>query len=117
MDSVIGELIKFGLQGVVVAVVLLAGRALGPALGAMLPEWLSSRSKREDRLVKALEASTRAMVEVVATLQGLRREIEQVRAESGELRVDVAYIAQELDLPRRRRAGVARARAEEATGG
>ena len=100
---VVDELLKYGTPGVVAYCLFLVGRGLAPAVQAYLPTWVSARQKREDRLVLALEASTRAMVEVVATLQGLRAEIEHVRAEAGELRIDVAYIAQELDLPRRRR--------------
>ena len=97
------ELQKYGMPGLVTYCLLLGGKAVSPVVSAYLPGWISAREKREDRLVLALEASTRAMVEVAATLHGLRMELAEVRQESGELRMDVAYIAQELELPRRRR--------------
>ena len=97
------ELLQYGVPGLVAYCLLLGGKAVSPVVSAYLPGWVSAREKREDRLVLALEASTRAMVEVAATLYGLRAELAEVRQESGELRIDVAYIAQELDLPRRRR--------------
>ena len=97
------ELLRYGMPGLVAYCLLLGGKAVSPVLSGYLPGWMSAREKREDRLVLALEASTRAMVEVVATLQGLRAEIAEVRQEAGELRIDVAYIAQEPEMPRRKR--------------
>ena len=94
---------RYGVPELVPYCLLVGGKAVSSVLSAYVPGWMSAREKREDRLVLALEASTRAMVEVVATLQGLRAEIAEVRQEAGELRIDVAYIAQELEMPRRRR--------------
>ena len=96
-------MLQYGMPGVVAYCLLLGGKAVSPVLSVYVPGWVSAREQRENRLVLALEASTRAMVEVVATLQGLRAEIAEVRQEAGELRIDVAYIAQELEMPRRKR--------------
>lgn len=102
MDSVVNELLKYGSTGAVIAVVFLLGRALGPALTAVLPAWASTRSRREDLLMEALQGATRVMSETVTVLQSLRAEVATVRRDQAELRSDVEHIAEQLDLPRPR---------------
>ena len=96
------ELLKYGTPGVVAYCLFLAGRGVAPLVQAYLPAWASARDKREDRIVAALENAAKYMAESVATLQGLRAEIAHVRDETAELRLDVAYVAQALELPRPR---------------
>jgi hypothetical protein len=87
---------------VVIAAVFLLGRALGPSLSAVLPAWASSRQKREDLLMEALQGATRVMAETVSVLQSLRAEVAMVHRDQAELRSDVEHIAEQLDLPRPR---------------
>ena len=103
MDQTIIELLRYGWQGVVIAVVLLLARLLGPSLVTMLPAWTTARSKREDQLMDALRAGTTVMTEMVSVLQSLRSEIGTVRVDQIELRSDVEHIAEQLALPRPRR--------------
>jgi hypothetical protein len=102
MDPVVTELLKYGSTGAVIAVVLLLGRALGPALATVLPAWASTRARREDLLMEALQGATRVMAETVSVLQSLRAEVATVRRDQAELRSDVEHIAEQLDLPRPR---------------
>ncbi len=102
MDPIVETLLGYGWGGVVVAVVLLLARVLGPSLSALLPGWLSTRAKREDLLMKALTQATRVMTETVSVLQSLRGEVAAVRQDQAELRSDVEHIAEQLDLPRPR---------------
>ncbi len=103
MDQTIVELLRYGWQGVVIAVVLLLARLLGPILATMLPAWTTARSKREDQLMDALRTGTAVMTEMVSVLQSLRSEISTVRVDQIELRSDVEHIAEQLALPRPRR--------------
>lgn len=102
MDPVVNELLKYGSTGAVIAVVFLLGRALGPALTAVLPAWASARARREDLLMEALQAATKVMSETVTVLQSLRAEVATVRRDQAELRSDVEHIAEQLELPRPR---------------
>lgn len=102
MDPVVTELLKYGSTGAVIAVVFLLGRELGPALAAVLPAWASTRARREDLLMEALQGATRVMAETVSVLQSLRAEVATVRRDQAELRSDVEHIAEQLDLPRPR---------------
>ena len=101
MDVVVSELLKMGGAGLVAAVLLLAGRAVAPSIAGLLPAFVSARVQREERLIAALEASTKVMAETVATLQSLRSEVGDIRDAYGDLRVDVGLIAERLDMPRR----------------
>ena len=102
MDPVMGELLKWGWQGVVVAVVVLVVKAFGPPVAALLPAWASAHRRREDQLMEALRAATAVMTEIVSVLQSLRAEVREVREDQAELRIDVEHIAQKLDMPRPR---------------
>ncbi len=103
MDQTIVELLRYGWQGVVIAVVLLVARMVGPSLATMLPAWTTARAKREDQLLSALHTATAVMTETVSVLQSLRAEIGAVRADQVELRSDIEHIAEQLALPRPRR--------------
>ncbi len=103
MDVVVSDLLKMGGAGLVAAVLLLVGRALAPSIAGLLPAFVSARAQREERLIAALEASTKVMAETVATLQSLRSEVGDIRDAYGDLRVDVGLIAERLDMPRRGR--------------
>lgn len=103
MDQPIIELVRYGWQGVVIAVVLLLARMVGPSLATVLPAWTTARSKREDQLMNALHTATAVMTEMVSVLQSLRAEIGTVRSDQVELRSDVEHIADQLALPRPRR--------------
>lgn len=102
MEPIVAELLKYGSTGAVIAVVLLLGRALGPPLAQVLPAWASTRARREDLLMDALQGATRVMSETVSVLQSLRAEVATVRRDQAELRSDVEHIAEQLDLPRPR---------------
>jgi hypothetical protein len=104
MDQTIVELLRYGWQGVVIAVVLLLVRMAGPALATVLPAWTTARSKREDQLMSALHTATAVMTEMVSVLQSLRAEIGAVRMDQVELRSDVEHIAEQLAMPRPRSA-------------
>jgi hypothetical protein len=103
VDPVIEQLLRYGWQGVVIAIVVLLAKAFAPAIGRALPAWASARSKREDLLLEALRQATRVMAEMVAALQSLRVEVGQIRADQGQLRSDVELIADRLDMPRLKR--------------
>src|ERR671933_1389270 len=103
MDAIVGELLKMGGAGVIAAVLLLVGRALAPSIAGLLPAFVAARAQREERLIAALEASTKVMAETVTTLQWLRSEVGDIRDAYGDLRVDVGLIAERLDMPRRTR--------------
>jgi hypothetical protein len=103
MDVVVSELLKMGGAGVIAAVLLLVGRAVAPSIAGLLPAFVSARAQREERLIAALEASTKVMAETVTTLQSLRSEVGDIRDAYGDLRVDVGLIAERLDMPRRGR--------------
>lgn len=103
-------LLEYGTPGVVAYILFLFGRLAAPVVQSYLPGLVASRDKREDRIIAALENNTKVMAETVSTLQSMRGEMDQVRAESSELRLDVQFIAQHLEIPRARR----RARKEEA---
>ncbi len=102
MEPVVEELVRYGWQGVVIAIVLLLARAVAPSVSALLPAWLRTRQKREDLLMEALTQATKVMTETVSVLQTLRGEVAAVRKDQAELRSDVEHIAEQLDLPRPR---------------
>lgn len=104
MDPMIEQLLRYGWQGVVIAVVLLLAQAFGPGLSKALPVWATARTKREDLLMDALRQATQVMAEMVAALQSLRVEVGQIRADQGQLRSDVEHIVDRLDMPRLKRA-------------
>ncbi len=95
-------LLRYGWQGVVIAVVMILARVVGPELSKLLPAWMSASAKREDQLLEALRAATGVMVEIVSELRSLRVEVGAVRSDQYELRSDVEYIADQLKLPRPR---------------
>src|SRR5919202_4277999 len=105
MDAIVGELLKMGGASVIAAVLLLVGRALAPSIAGLLPAFVAARAEREERLIAALEASTKVMAETATTLQSLRSEVGDIRDAYGDLRVDVGLIAERLDMPRRAREG------------
>ncbi len=102
MDPVVEELARYGWQGVVVAVVVLLAKAVGPLMASLVPAWTSARAQREELLLEALSQATRVMTETVSVLQSLRGEVSAVRKDQAELRSDVEHIAEQLDLPRPR---------------
>ena len=101
-------LLEYGTPGLVAYCLFLLGRAVAPLAGAYLPHWVSARDRREDRVLVALENCTRVMAESVATLQSFRVDLDHVRSEASELRLDVQFIAQQIEPAgsRRRRASV-----------
>ena len=102
MDSVVGELLRYGWLGVVVAAVLTGLKAVGPSLVRLAPAWSVARRRREDQLLEALRAATACMTEVALELRGVRGDVSAVRRDQVELRSDVEHIAERLQLPRPR---------------
>ena len=108
MDEVIRELLRYGWQGLVVAVVLGLGRLAWPTLIALRPKWVTARRAREDRLLRDLQNSTKAMTEAAAAAEAVRRELARLSRESSATREDVRFIAEPLALGRGRRPRVSR---------
>ena len=97
------ELVRYGWQGVVVAVMLGLARLAWPAVVAVLPKWVTARRAREDRLLRALQGSTKAMAENTAAIEAVRQELERLSRASGATHDDVRFIAEQLELGRGRR--------------
>ena len=108
VDEVIRELLRYGWQGLVVAVVLGLGRLAWPILVALLPQWETARRAREDRLLRALQSSTKAMTEAAAAAEAVRQELARLSRESSATREDVRFITEQLELGRGRRPRVSR---------
>lgn len=75
MDQIIQELLRYGWQGLVVAIVLGLARLIWPALVALLPQWFKARRAREDRWFRALQNSTKAMTEATAVCEAVKHEL------------------------------------------
>ncbi len=103
MDEVMRELVRYGWQGVVVAVMLGLARLAWPVVVAVLPKWVTARRAREDRLLRALQGSTKAMAENTAAVEAVRQELVRLSRESSATREDVCFIAEKLELGRGRR--------------
>ena len=103
MDEVMRELLRYGWQGLVVAVVLGLARLAWPALVALLPPWMTARRAREDRLLRALQGSTKAMAEGTAADEAVRQELARLSRQSDAVHDDVRFIAEQLELGRGRR--------------
>jgi len=107
VDEVIRELLRYGWQGLVVAVVLGLARLTWPLLATLLPKWLTARRAREDRLLRALQGSTKAMAEATAAAEAVQQELARLGRESNATHEDVRFIAEQLELGRGRRQRVA----------
>ena len=103
MDEVMRELVRYGWQGVVVAIMLGLARLAWPAVVAVLPNWVTARRAREDRLLRALQGSTKAMAETTAAMEAVRQELVRLSRESSATHDDVCFIAEKLELGRGRR--------------
>ncbi len=106
MDALIPELLRYGWQGLVVAIMLGLARLIWPAVAGMLPKWLTARRMREDRLLKALQTATQALTEAAAASEAVRQELARLGQKTDEMGAHVHYIAAQLELgrpPRHRR--------------
>ncbi len=103
MDPIIQELLRYGWQGLVVAVVLGLARLIWPVLTAVLPTWLSSRRAREEKLLKALQSATKAIVEATAAAEATRQELARLTRCTEDAQADLSFIAAQLEIERPRK--------------
>jgi hypothetical protein len=105
MDPIIVKLLEHGVEGAALAVVLIVARLMAPRLVELLPALFAGHARHEEQVVAALREATRAMAEMVTTLQVVRADVADVRQAYADLREDVGEMADALNLPRPKRPG------------